>query len=49
MKKCAEIILYSLLIAVFLCCGNNTKKNNEKNSSLDSLTRLLEAKKKDLK
>ena len=28
MKKCAEFILYSLLIAVFLCCGNNTKKNN---------------------
>ena len=25
MKKCAEIIFYSFLIAVFSCCGNNAK------------------------
>lgn len=28
MKKCAEIIFYSFLIAVFSCCGNNAKKND---------------------
>ena len=33
MKKCAEILFYSLIIALFLCCGNVVKKEQEKSSS----------------
>ena len=29
MKKCAGILLYSLVIALFVCCGNGTKSNKK--------------------
>ncbi|MBO7231248.1 MAG: DUF3298 domain-containing protein [Bacteroidaceae bacterium] len=35
MKKCAEILFYSLAIILFACCGNNAKKDKETVSDND--------------